>query len=69
MNRELKIGDTVYETNGVRIYPYKILDVCVLRKHEQGYFYYSVELTDGKTNNSIVICRLNDIEKLADIEH
>lgn len=40
------------------------LTACVLRKHKKGYFYYSVELTDGKTNNSIVICRLKDITSI-----
>lgn len=39
-----------------------ILTACVLRKHEKGHFFYQVELLDVTTNNSIVICRLSDIQ-------
>lgn len=37
------------------------LTACVLRKGKTGYF-YQAELQDTKHGNSVVICRLEDIE-------
>ena len=37
------------------------LTACILRKGKQGFF-YQAELQDAKHGNSIVICRLEDIE-------
>lgn len=37
------------------------LTACILRKGKQGFF-YQAELQDTKHGNSIVICRLEDIE-------
>ena len=38
-----------------------LLTGAIFRRGENG-FYYQAELTDPKTNKSILICSLNDIE-------
>lgn len=40
-----------------------ILSGCTIRKNENG-FYYQAELQDLNNSRSILICRLEDIEKL-----
>ncbi len=37
------------------------LTACILRKGANG-FYYQAELYDTKSNNSVVICGLDDVE-------
>lgn len=38
------------------------LTACILRKNKQG-LCYSAELLDTKCGNSVVICKLKDIER------
>lgn len=40
-----------------------ILSGCTIRKNKNG-FYYQAELQDLNNSRSILICRLEDIEKL-----
>ena len=37
------------------------LTACILRKGAEG-LYYSAELLDTKHGNSVLICKLNDVE-------
>lgn len=40
-----------------------ILTGAIFRKGERGYF-YQAELQDPRTNNSVLICKLEDIEEI-----
>lgn len=40
-----------------------ILTGCILRKGDKE-FYYQAELTDVRNNKSVIICKLDEIEKV-----
>lgn len=41
--------------------PY-ILTGCILRRREDGGFFYQAEILDTTSRNSMIICSLNDIQ-------
>ena len=51
-NKKLFIESTMY-----------ILTGCILRKGDKD-FYYQAELTDVRNSKSVLICRLDEIEKV-----
>lgn len=48
--------------DGAEAVPY-IMTGCIMRRRKDGTFFYQAELTDPTAKHSIVICRLEDIQK------
>jgi len=63
MNREI-----LYKPIGVAKGTPYILTGCILRRRKGEKFFYQAEITDIPTKNSIVICSLDDIQKVPALE-
>lgn len=59
MNRKVLYQPAGKETGT----PY-ILTGCILRRRKDGSFFYQVEIMDIATRNSVIICSLDDVQKM-----
>lgn len=41
-----------------------VLNGCILRRRENGEFFYQAELMDVTTKNSVIICSLDDVQQM-----
>lgn len=57
----------VYKNEQAGIETEYILTGAIYRKNESG-FYYQAEIKDVKSNNSLIICKLDDITPVGTME-
>ncbi len=57
-------GKVLYQPTGKETgIPY-ILTGCILRRRKDGSFFYQAEIMDIATKNSVIICSLDDVQKM-----
>lgn len=58
----------LYQPAGSEIGTPYILTGCILRRRKNGTFFYQAEIMDIATKRSVVICSLEDIQKIPTID-
>ena len=59
MNRKV-----LYQPDGSGTGTPYILTGCILRRRKDGAFFYQAEIMDIPTKNSVIICSLDDVQKI-----